>query len=116
MYKQAVRRILQDIKQLKEDNSKFTGANDVMQKQIAVMEKKKKVIYEVLEGDKIDKNRIQRIIGKRREILDRDDAERRRNSDQFEARIASQKRQLQEDQVRIEKYEKELAAVSRTSD
>ena len=65
MYKQAIRRVLQDIQQLKEEKKKFTSANDVLKKQVDVMEKKKKVIYEVLEGDKIDKNKIQKIIGKR---------------------------------------------------
>lgn len=118
MYKQAIRRIIQDIKQIKEDNQKFTSANDMMKKQLDVMEKKKKVIYEVLEGDKIDKNKIQRIIGKKKS--NQIEKQRKKNkttiSDQFEARIASQKRQLREDQLKIEKYEKELAAVSRSID
>lgn len=113
MYKQAIRRIIQDVAQLRSQHKTLTEANADLRTKIENFDKKKKVLYEIFEGDKLDKNKIQDIFSERIvglvsegaalivEFLDR-----------LNARISSQALELKENHVKIANYEKELARVS----
>jgi hypothetical protein len=64
IYKQAIRRIIQDVIQLRDQHKTLTAANTDLRTKIENFDKKKKVIYEIFEGDKIDKAKIQDIFSK----------------------------------------------------
>ncbi|CAF4222125.1 unnamed protein product [Rotaria sp. Silwood2] len=91
LYKQAIRRIIQDVAQLREQHKTLTAANTDLRTKIENFEKKKKVLYEIFEGDKIDKAKIQ-------DILNR-----------LNAKISAQSLELKENYAKIIAYEKELA-------
>lgn len=63
-YKQAIRRIIQDVIQLREQHKTLTAANTDLKLKIDNFEKKKKVLYEIFEGDKIDKVKMQDIFSR----------------------------------------------------
>jgi hypothetical protein len=64
-YKQAIRRIIQDVIQLREQHKILTAANSDLKMKIENFDKKKKVLYEIFEGDKIDKAKMQDIFSKK---------------------------------------------------
>ena len=64
-YKQAIRRVIQDVIQLREQHKTLTAANADLKLKIDNFDKKKKVLYEIFEGDKIDKAKMQDIFSKR---------------------------------------------------
>ena len=66
-YKQAIRRVIQDVVQLREQHKTLTAANSDLKQKVENFEKKKKVLYEIFEGDKIDKAKMQDIFSKKRE-------------------------------------------------
>ena len=109
-YKQAIRRVIQDVVQLREQHKTLTGANTDLKTKVENFDKKKKVLYEIFEGDKIDKAKMQDIFSKTNlisiyiptsEILDR-----------LSAKISAQQLELKENYAKINNYEKELARVS----
>ncbi len=63
-YKQAIRRVIQDVIQLREQHKSLTAANSDLKIKIDNFEKKKRVLYEIFEGDKIDKTKMQDIFSK----------------------------------------------------
>jgi hypothetical protein len=63
-YKQAIRRVIQDVIQLREQHKSLTAANSDLKIKIDNFEKKKRVLYEIFEGDKIDKAKMQDIFSK----------------------------------------------------
>jgi hypothetical protein len=63
-YKQAIRRVIQDVIQLREQHKILTEANQDLKTKIDNFDKKKKVLYEIFEGDKIDKAKMQDIFSK----------------------------------------------------
>lgn len=63
-YKQAIRRVIQDVVQLREQHTSLTAANKDLKLKIDNFEKKKRVLYEIFEGDKIDKAKMQDIFSK----------------------------------------------------
>jgi regulator of replication initiation timing len=64
-YKQAIRRVIQDVIQLREQHKILTAANSDLKIKIENFEKRKKVLYEIFEGDKIDKSKMQDIFSKK---------------------------------------------------
>jgi len=110
-YKQAIRRIIQDVIQLREQHKTLTAANSDLKLKIDNFEKKKKVLYEIFEGDKIDKAKMQDIFSK--------DNTYEINSlselflDRLSAKISAQQLELKENFAKINNFEKELARVSR---
>jgi len=66
IYKQAIRRVIQDVIQLRDQHKTLTAANNDLRAKIENFDKKKKVLYEIFEGDKIDKAKIQDIFSKKR--------------------------------------------------
>ncbi|CAF3384139.1 unnamed protein product [Rotaria sp. Silwood1] len=91
LYKQAIRRIIQDVTQLRDQHKTLTAANADLRTKIENFEKKKKVLYEIFEGDKIDKAKIQDIFNR------------------LNAKISAQSLELKENYAKIIAYEKELA-------
>jgi hypothetical protein len=67
-YKQAIRRVIQDVIQLREQHKSLTGANKDLKQKIDNFDKKKRVLYEIFEGDKIDKDKMRDIFS-RKELL-----------------------------------------------
>lgn len=63
-YKQAIRRVIQDVVQLREQHKTLTAANADLKAKVENFDKKKKVLYEIFEGDKIDKAKMQDIFSK----------------------------------------------------
>lgn len=63
-YKQAIRRIIQDVTQLRDQHKSLTAANSDLRAKLDNFDRKKKVFIEILEGDKIDKAKIQDIFSK----------------------------------------------------
>ena len=63
-YKQAIRRIIQDVVQLREQHHVLTAANKDLKVKIENYDKKKRVLYEIFEGDKLDKAKMQDIFSK----------------------------------------------------
>lgn len=61
MYKLAIRRMVQDIVQLKNQQKTLTDANVDLKKKTDKFDQKTKVLTEILEADKIDKVKIQEI-------------------------------------------------------
>lgn len=90
-YKQAIRRVIQDVLQLREQHKTLTAANQDLKTKIENFDKKKRVLYEIFEGDKIDKAKIRDIF----------------NS--LNAKISAQALALKESNAKISNYEKELA-------
>ena len=67
VYKQAIRRVIQDVVQLRDQHKTLTtAANNDLKMKIDNFDKKKKVLHEILEGDKIDKAKIQDILSRRK--------------------------------------------------
>ena len=64
IYKQAIRRIIQDVVQLRDQQKTLTAANHDLKVKIENFEKKKKVLVEIFEGDKIDRAKLQDIFSK----------------------------------------------------
>ncbi|CAF3376262.1 unnamed protein product [Rotaria sp. Silwood1] len=91
LYKQAIRRIIQDVTQLRDQHKTLRAANADLRTKIENFEKKKKVLYEIFEGDKIDKAKIQDIFNR------------------LNAKISAQSLELKENYAKIIAYEKELA-------
>ncbi|CAF3399034.1 unnamed protein product [Rotaria sp. Silwood1] len=91
LYKQAIRRIIQDVTQLRDQHKTLTAANADLRTKIENFEKKKKVLYEIFEGDKIDKAKIQDIFNR------------------LNAKISAQSLELKENYAKIIAHEKELA-------
>ena len=60
-YKQAIRRVIQDVIQLRDQHKILTAANSDLKTKVENFDKKKKVLYEIFEGDKIDKAKMQEI-------------------------------------------------------
>jgi hypothetical protein len=65
IYKQAIRRIIQDVIQLRDQHKTLTAANTDLRTKVENFDKKKKVLYEIFEGDKLDKAKIQDIYSKK---------------------------------------------------
>ena len=63
-YKGAIRRVIQDVIQLREQHKTLTAANNDLKIKIDNFEKKKRVLYEIFEGDKIDRAKMQDIFSK----------------------------------------------------
>ncbi|CAF1083815.1 unnamed protein product [Rotaria sordida] len=91
LYKQAIRRIIQDVVQLRDQHKTLRAANIDLRTKLENFEKKKKVLYEIFEGDKIDKAKIQDIFNR------------------LNAKISAQSLEIKENYARIIGYEKELA-------
>ncbi len=109
VYKQAIRRVIQDVLQLRDQHKSLTAANKDLKMKIENFDKKKKVLHEIFEGDKIDKAKIQDIFSKKEnffiylsEFL---------ISDRLSAKISAQSLEIKENYARINSYEKELARV-----
>ena len=64
VYKQAIRRIIQDVIQLRDQHKVLTAANQDLKAKMENFDKKKKALYEIFEGDKIDKAKMQDIFSK----------------------------------------------------
>jgi len=65
-YQQAIRRVIKDVTQLREQLGLITAANHDLKIRIENFDKKKKVLYEIFEGDKLDKEKIRDIFSKER--------------------------------------------------
>jgi chromosome segregation ATPase len=68
-YKQAIRRIIQDVKQLRDQHKSLTAANGDLRTKIENYDKKRKVLYEIFEGDKLDKAKLQDIFSKKKKLF-----------------------------------------------
>ena len=114
-YKQAVRRVIQDVIQLREQHKTLTAANNDLKIKIENFDKKKKVLYEIFEGDKLDKARLQDIFSKKKTKI--------KNLifliflfnhlDRLSAKVSAQALELKENHIKINNYEKELARVNK---
>ncbi|CAF4098028.1 unnamed protein product [Rotaria sp. Silwood2] len=91
VYKQAIRRVIQDVAQLRDQHKTLTAANNDLKVKMENFDKKKKVLYEIFEGDKIDKTKMQDIFNR------------------LSAKISAQQLELKENHAKINNYEKELA-------
>ncbi|CAF3623238.1 unnamed protein product [Rotaria sp. Silwood1] len=91
VYKQAIRRVIQDVAQLRDQHKTLTAANNDLKVKMENFDKKKKVLYEIFEGDKIDKAKMQDIFNR------------------LSAKISAQGLELKENHAKINNYEKELA-------
>ncbi|CAF1270425.1 unnamed protein product [Rotaria sordida] len=91
VYKQAIRRVIQDVVQLRDQHKTLTAANNDLKVKLDNFDKKKKVLYEIFEGDKIDKAKMQDIFNR------------------LSAKISAQALELKENHAKINNYEKELA-------
>ncbi|CAF3501562.1 unnamed protein product [Rotaria socialis] len=89
-YKQAIRRVIQDVMQLRDQHKTLTAANIDLRAKLENFDRKKKVFIEILEGDKIDKAKIQDIYNR------------------LSAKISAQSLELKEKYAKINSYEKEL--------
>jgi hypothetical protein len=112
IYKQAIRRVIQDVIQLREQHKTLTAANGDLKTKIENFEKKKKVLYEIFEGDKMDKAKIQDIFSERNSFCLYSN-EGNIYLDRLTAKISAQSLELKENYARIISYEKELARVCR---
>ena len=65
-YQQAIRRVIQDVTQLRQQLGIITAANQDLKMRIENFDKKKKVLYEIFEGDKLDKEKIRDIFSKKK--------------------------------------------------
>ncbi|CAF4613454.1 unnamed protein product, partial [Rotaria magnacalcarata] len=65
VYKQAIRRVIQDVVQLRDQHKTLTAANHDLKVKMENFDKKKRVLYEIFEGDKIDKAKMQDIFSKK---------------------------------------------------
>lgn len=112
-YKQAIRRVIQDVLQLREQHKTLTAANQDLKTKIENFDKKKRVLYEIFEGDKIDKAKIRDIFSKFCQTLLR--LSFISNDlfvlDSLNAKISAQALALKESNAKISNYEKELARV-----
>ncbi|CAF1455382.1 unnamed protein product [Adineta ricciae] len=90
IYRQAMRRIVFDVMQLRHQHRILVAANTDLQSKIDNYDKKKKVLYELFQGDKVDKEKV-------REIFNR-----------LNGKIAAQTRELKTHEVQISGYEREL--------
>ncbi|CAF1368872.1 unnamed protein product [Adineta steineri] len=90
-YQSAIRRVIVDVTQLRQQLGIITAANQDLKMRIDNFDKKKKVLYEIFEGDKLDKEKI-------RDIFNR-----------LSARISAQQLELKENYGKISTYEKEIA-------
>ena len=61
MYKLAIRRVIQDVTQLRGQQKSLSEANADLRKKTEKFDQKAKVLADILEGDKIDKVKIQEI-------------------------------------------------------
>ena len=66
IYRQAMRRIILDVMQFRHQHRVLVAANTDLQTKIDNYDKKKKVLYEIFEGDKIDKEKIRDIFSKKK--------------------------------------------------
>jgi hypothetical protein len=111
-YKQAIRRIIQDVVQLREQHKILTAANSDLKIKIENFDKKKRVLYEIFEGDKLDKAKIQDIYSKKKSLLFFFSFKNLFNYlDRLSAKISLQALELKENYAKINNYEKELARV-----
>ena len=69
-YQQAIRRVIQDVTQLRQQLGLITAANQDLKMRIENFDKKKKVLYEIFEGDKLDKEKIRDIFSKKNSNFD----------------------------------------------
>ncbi|CAM4823704.1 unnamed protein product [Rotaria magnacalcarata] len=91
VYKQAIRRVIQDVVQLRDQHKTLTAANHDLKVKMENFDKKKRVLYEIFEGDKIDKAKMQDIFNR------------------LSAKISAQTLELKENHAKITNFEKELA-------
>lgn len=68
-YKQAIRRVIQDVIQLRDQHKSLTAANHDLKNKVENFDKKKRVLYEIFEGDKIDRAKIQEIFSELLSLL-----------------------------------------------
>lgn len=109
IYKQAIRRVIQDVMQLRDQHKTLTAANNDLKTKMENFDKKKKVLYEIFEGDKIDKAKMQDIFSKKIRLFEY--FVHISTIDRLSAKISAQTLQLKENLARINNYEKELARV-----
>ena len=109
VYKQAIRRIIQDVMQLRDQHKSLTAANKDLKTKIDNFDKKKRVLQEVLEGDKIDKAKVQDIFSNKQDFLLF--SLEFLISDRLSAKISAQSLEIKENYARINSYEKVLARV-----
>lgn len=64
IYRQAMRRIVFDVMQLRHQHGILVAANMDLQSKIDNYDKKKKVLYELFQGDKLDKEKVREIFSK----------------------------------------------------
>ena len=64
VYKQAFRRVIQDVIQLREQHKILTGANQELKSKVDQFGKKTKVIADVFESEKLDRAKMQEIYSK----------------------------------------------------
>lgn len=60
-YKQGFRRVIQDLIQLRDQHKTLTAANTDLKVKVDNFEKKKKVLSDIVQGDQMDKAKIQEI-------------------------------------------------------
>lgn len=65
VYKQAFRRVVHDVIQLREQHKSLTNANQELQSKVDKFGKKTKVIADVFESDKLDRNKIEKRYGRK---------------------------------------------------
>jgi len=110
VYKQAIRRVIQDVAQLRDQHKSLTAANQDLKTKIENFDKKKKVLHEIFEGDKIDKAKLQDIFSKKEKVFGF--LFELFISDRLSAKISAQSLEIKENYARINSYEKELARVN----
>lgn len=64
VYKQAIRRIVQDVTQLRDQHKTLTAANQDLKAKINKFDQKRKALVDIFEGDKLDKAKLNDIFSK----------------------------------------------------
>ncbi|UJR36369.1 hypothetical protein I4U23_029094 [Adineta vaga] len=90
IYRQAMRRIIYDVMQFRHQHRVLVAANLDLQSKIDNYDKKKKVLYELFQGDKLDKEKVREIFGR------------------LNGKITAQARELKDQEVKISTCEREL--------
>ncbi|CAF1097140.1 unnamed protein product [Adineta steineri] len=90
IYRQAMRRIILDVMQFRHQHKILVSANMDLQSKIDNYDKKKRVLYQLFEGDKLDKEKIREIFGR------------------LNGKITAQANELRTQEIKLKTYEKEL--------
>ncbi|CAF1569290.1 unnamed protein product, partial [Didymodactylos carnosus] len=109
-YKQAIRRIIQEVNQSREQYKSLVTANEDLRAKMGDFDKKRKRLVEIFEGDKIDKTKMNDVFSK---LFPYDGVifsiDHWYFTDRLNAKISSQTLELREYHTKLSNYEKELA-------